>query len=153
MKLYWCPKTRASRIVWMLEELDEPYERVLVDLSDKEAPRPAGFLEASPMGKVPALADGEVKMSESAAICLYVADRYSSGKLAPTLDHPDRGRFLYWMMFTPACSRSSTSLRIASASCRQVSFRGWSSRTKDQLRMVTGPVSIPFRGLSVSDWA
>ena len=41
-------------------------------------------------------------MSESAAICLYVADRYASGNLAPALDDSSRGRFLYWLMFTPA---------------------------------------------------
>ena len=54
------------------------------------------------MGKVPALIDGEVKMAESAAICLYLADRYSPGVLAPEIDDPQRGRFLYWLMYTPA---------------------------------------------------
>ena len=53
----------------------------------------------------PALADeapnGTVYMADSAAICLYLADRYASGRLAPALDDPSRGRFLYWMTYTP----------------------------------------------------
>ena len=101
MKLFWCPKTRASRAVWMLEEAGLAYERVLVDLRDRTAERDPDFLAASPMGKVPALVDGEVRMADSAAICLYVADRYAPGRLAPALDHDDRGRFLYWMIFAP----------------------------------------------------
>ncbi len=101
MQLFWCPKTRAARALWMLEELGRPYERVTVDIRDP-GEKPQAFREASPMGKVPALADGEVRLSESAAICLYLADRYAAGELAPTTDHRDRGRFLYWMFFTPA---------------------------------------------------
>jgi hypothetical protein len=53
----------------------------------------------------------------------------------------------------PAASRSATSSRIARAIWAQVSERGWSSRTKDQLRMVTGPVSIPLTGRAERLWA
>lgn len=102
MKLYWCPKTRSVRLIWMLEELGVAYERVLVDIRDPTGERDAAFLEASPMGKVPALEDGQLRMSESSAICLYTADRYSSGTLAPRIEDPRRGKFLYWMFFTPA---------------------------------------------------
>jgi len=101
MKLYWCPKTRASRAVWCLEEVGEPYERVLIDVRDPDARNDAGFQAASPMGKVPALEDGEARLADSAAICLYLADRYAAGRLAPTIEEPDRGRFLFWMFFAP----------------------------------------------------
>ena len=86
MKLYWCPQTRSSRAVWMLEEAGVDYELVHCDITKPE--RTPEHLAASPMGKVPALEDGEVKMWDSAAICLYVADRYASGRLAPALDDP-----------------------------------------------------------------
>ena len=102
MKLYWAPRTRSSRAIWMLEEAGVDYELELVDIGNPERRDPKEFLEASPMGKVPALVDGDVKMSESAAICLYVADRYRSGTLAPAIDDPSRGKFLYWLMYTPA---------------------------------------------------
>lgn len=100
MKLYWCPRTRASRVVWLLEEAGIEYERVLTDVRNPDSTS-AEFRAASPMRKVPALEDGEVRMADSAAICLYLADRYASGRLAPAVDHPDRGRFLFWMFFTP----------------------------------------------------
>ena len=58
-----------------------------------------------------------------------------------------------WIIRMPEASRSRTSSRMARAICRQVTDRGWSSRTKDHARMVTGPVSIPFNGLRVRDWA
>lgn len=100
--LYWHAKTRASRAVWMLEELGEPYSLVDVDIRDAAAKdRTDGFQDASPMGKVPALADGAVRVADSAAICLYLADRYAAGRLAPRVDAPERGRFLWWMFFTP----------------------------------------------------
>ena len=124
MKLYWCPKTRAVRAVWMLEELGEPYERVFIDIRDPERPQNEGFDLASPMGKVPALADGKVHLAESAAICLYVADRYASGQLAPALDDDDRGRFLYWMFFTPGVVEPAMSEKFSGAEANRFSH-GW----------------------------
>lgn len=102
MKLFWAPQTRAQRGIWMLEEAGVDYELEEVDIRAEVRDDSAEFLRASPMGKVPALVDGEVAMSESAAICLYVADRYAPGRLAPLLDDPQRGEFLYWLMYTPA---------------------------------------------------
>lgn len=102
MKLYWAPQTRSARALWMLEELGVEYERILVDIRDPNREDSDEFRLASPMGKVPALVDGDVGMSESAAICLYLADRYAPGTLAPPADDPQRGKFLYWLMYTPA---------------------------------------------------
>lgn len=103
--LFWCPQTRASRILWLLEEMSEPFEVRLIDIRKPESRNDPDFLEASPMGKVPAIMDttpnGTVHMADSAAIALYLADRYPAAGLAPTLDHPKRGDYLYWMTFTP----------------------------------------------------
>lgn len=102
MKLFWAPQTRSARVVWMLEELGRSYEMEQVDIRANDRDDKVEFRRASPMGKVPALIDGDVAMAESAAICLYLADRYSRGLLAPAPDDPRRGRFLYWLMYTPA---------------------------------------------------
>ncbi len=126
MKLFWCPQTRASRAVWMLEEAGVTYERVTIDIRTPGAERPADFLAASPMGKVPALADGEVLMAESAAICLYLADRYAAGRLAPRLDDASRGSFLYWMLYTPAVIEPSMAEK-AGGLTPQPSRNGWGS--------------------------
>jgi glutathione S-transferase len=101
MKLFWCPQTRSARALWMMEEAGVPYERVKIDIRDRSAPRDPEFALASPMGKVPALADGEARFADSAAICIYVADKYPQAKLAPPIDDPKRGAYLWWMTFTP----------------------------------------------------
>ncbi len=112
MKLYWSPQTRSTRALWMLEEAGLDYQRERVDIQDPDRRNTAEFLEASPMGKVPAIVDGEVRMSESAAICLYLADRYAAGTLAPAIDDPARGKFLYWLMYTPAVIEPNMSERF-----------------------------------------
>ena len=102
MKLYWAPQTRSSRAVWMLEEAGVEFSVETIGIRDADRQDSAAFRAASPMGKVPALADGDVLLSESAAICIYVADLYAPGRLAPTIDDKLRGKFLYWTMYTPA---------------------------------------------------
>ncbi len=74
MKLYWCPQTRSFRALWLMEEAGRPYERVRVDIRKGEQNAP-WFRAINPMGKVPALADGEAKVAESAALCAYGAER------------------------------------------------------------------------------
>lgn len=102
MKLFWAPQTRSTRAIWMLEEAEIDYEMELVDIRSADRKDSDEFLAASPMGKVPAIVDGDVAMSESAAICIYIADRYGNTKLAPAVDDAARGKYLYWAMYTPA---------------------------------------------------
>ena len=102
MKLFWAPQTRSTRAIWMLEEAGIDYEMELVDIRSPDRQDSVEFLSASPMGKVPAILDGSTGMSESAAICIYIADRYAHGTLAPAFDAPERGKFLYWTLYTPA---------------------------------------------------
>lgn len=101
MKLYYCPQTRAFTSLWMLEEVGQPYERVRVDLRAPGHPTDA-YLEINPMGKVAALEDGGLGFGETAAILLYVADKFPRTGLAPAPTDPRRGRFLQWLMFTPS---------------------------------------------------
>ena len=82
MKLYWCPRTRSFTALWLMEEVGKPYERVLVDMAAGEQ-KGADYRAVNPMGKVPALQDGDVTMAEAAAICAYVAERNPDANLAP----------------------------------------------------------------------
>lgn len=100
--LYWSPHTRASRIIWLLEEAGLPYTIADVNVHDGSHRRNADFLAASPMGKVPAIRDGKATVFDSAAICGYIADRYPDSGLAPAPDHHDRARYWQWMVFTPS---------------------------------------------------
>ena len=102
MKLYWAPQTRAQRAIWILEEAGLEYDMEVIDIRAADRKDIAEFRAASPMGKVPAIVDGAVCMAESAAICMYIADRYAAGRLAPPIEDPRRGKYLYWIMYTPA---------------------------------------------------
>ncbi|WP_018699996.1 glutathione S-transferase family protein [Amorphus coralli] len=109
--LYWCPQTRSQRIAWLLEETGLDYERCKVDVRVPET-LPAEFRAASPMGKVPALRDGDTTVWDSAAICAYIADHYPETGLAPKPAHPDRARFLQWLIFTPSVIEPAVSERV-----------------------------------------
>lgn len=100
IKLYWYPKTRAMRALWMLEEAGVPFERVRIEIRDAQATLNPEFRAASPQGKVPALADGAVLINDSGAICAYIADTYPQAGLAPRIGDPQRGAYLQWLMFT-----------------------------------------------------
>jgi glutathione S-transferase len=95
--------------------MGEPFEIKKIDLHDKESRADPGFKLASPMGKVPAINDGAVNMADSAAIALYLADRYPAAGLAPPIEDPARGQYLYWMTYTPGVMEPAMAER----------FNGW----------------------------
>jgi len=99
--LYHHPFSRAAGVVWMLEEVGAPYDLHFVDMMAGGQKAPA-ILALNPMGKLPVLVDGDAVVTESAAIGLYLADRYAPGKLAPAFDDPARGTYLRWSLFSPS---------------------------------------------------
>ncbi|OSQ51153.1 glutathione S-transferase family protein [Marivita geojedonensis] len=90
----------ASLIVRLvLEELHLPYETALVDRRVSAQHRPA-YQKLNPAGRIPALETPDGPMFETAAICLWLADRHRDRMLlSPAPDHPGRGRFLSWLFF------------------------------------------------------
>jgi len=96
--LYYATQSRSIRALWMLEEIGQPYRRQRIDIRADDHPRPE-FLKASPLGKVPAIADGETTVAESGAVLLYLAERFPEAGLAPPAGDPTRGRFLQWLFF------------------------------------------------------
>src|SRR6202000_3344275 len=75
MQLYWSPRSRSFTALCLMEETGQPYERVLTDIS-AGAQKKAEYLAINPMGKVPALKDGDATLAEAAAICASVAHRH-----------------------------------------------------------------------------
>jgi glutathione S-transferase len=112
--LYHHPYSRAANILWPLEELGVPYELRFVDVM-KGAQKAPDIVALNPMGKVPILTDGEVVVTESAAICLYLGDRYSLGKLAPSPDDTARAAYLRWSLFSPSVIEPAASAKSAGA--------------------------------------
>ena len=101
MKLYYCPQTRAFTSLWMMEEVGQPYELVRVDIRAPGHPTEA-YKKINPMGKVAGFEDNGVGFGETAAILLYLADKFPQTKLAPPPTDANRGRFLQWLMFSPS---------------------------------------------------
>lgn len=102
MTLYWAPQSRSFTALWLMEEVGQPYERVLVDIRAGAQATPE-FRAINPMGKVPALKDGEAALAETPAICAYVAERHPDAGLTPPVGDPARARFLYWLFFYSGC--------------------------------------------------
>jgi glutathione S-transferase len=99
MKLYYNPKSRAVISKWMLDECGAAYEIVPIDFEKREHKAPE-FLKINPAGKLPALVDGNSNIFESAAICLYLADKFPEANLAPKIGAPERGRYLSLMVYS-----------------------------------------------------
>ena len=103
LKLFYVAFTRAGRARWMLEELGVPYELERIDPREKKENRTPEYLEkVHPLGHVPALrdSDGDVTMFESAAICMYLADKFPEKQLAPPPGSPARAGYYQWMVYS-----------------------------------------------------
>jgi glutathione S-transferase len=99
---YYAPHSRAGTVAWMLEELGAPHKLEILNLHKGEHKSPA-FLAINPMGKVPTIKHRGTVVTESAAICCYLADEFSQAGLAPAIGDPARGAYLRWLFFTPSC--------------------------------------------------
>jgi len=97
MKLYGFGPTRSLRALWGLKELDADFEFVPVNLLAGEHQRP-DFLALNPAGKIPVLVDGDLVITESAAIVLYLAEKYREKGLLPA-DLKARAQVYRWLMF------------------------------------------------------
>jgi glutathione S-transferase len=98
MKLYGFPPTRSIRVLWTLRELDVEFEFVNVDPSKGQLRDPE-FLAMNPAGKLPALVDGDFALTESVAICLYLAEKYPERGLLPSALRA-RAEVYRWLLFT-----------------------------------------------------
>lgn len=110
--LYHHPYSRAANVVWMLEEVGVEYQLHWVDIMAGAHKQPE-LLALNPMGKLPTLTDADVVVTESAAIALYLGDRYAAGRLAPALDDPARGTYLRWAFFTPSVMEPAAAARTS----------------------------------------
>jgi glutathione S-transferase len=92
---YTNPMSRGRIVRWMLEEVGEPYDTVLLDFASTM--KEASYLAINPMGKVPVIRHRDTVVSEAAAICAYLADAFPKKKLAPPLE--ERGPYYRWLFF------------------------------------------------------
>jgi glutathione S-transferase len=105
--LYTNPMSRGRVARWMLEEVGQPYKTEVLDYaSSLKAP---AYLAINPMGKVPALRHGDAVVTETAAICAYLADAFPQSGLAPSPGHRLRAPYYRWLFFTAGPFEAATS--------------------------------------------
>lgn len=122
---YTNPQSRGRIVHWMLEEVGEPYRTVWLDYDG--AMKTPEYLAVNPMGKVPALREGDTVVTESAAICAYLADRFPQRGLAPPPGDAARGAYYRWMFFTAgplemATTAQALGWRVPEGRSRMVGF-------------------------------
>ncbi len=101
LTLFHAPYSRSSTILWLLEELEQPYDLVLIDIR-AEGGAPESYRATHPHKKVPAVAlDGTI-ITERAAIATYLCDRFPEKGLAPAPSDPDRAPYLSWLVYCDA---------------------------------------------------
>ena len=98
--LHHCVSARSFRPLWVLEELGLDYRLVMHPFPPRA--HDPGFLDVNPLGTVPALVDGDIRMSESAAICQYLVERHGPSPLAVAKDDPAYGAWLNFLHFGEA---------------------------------------------------
>ena len=98
MKLYFAPNSRAVKIAWLLEELGLSYEIEKFNVGDR-ALRTPEYYKLHPMGRVPVLEDGNVKIYESGAIVQYLLARHGDGKLQHQIEDPAFPDYLQWLHY------------------------------------------------------
>lgn len=122
LSLCYHPYSRAAGTLWALEEAGVDYDLKVIDIM-KGAQKGPELIAKNPMGKLPTLVDGDIVVTEAAAIALYLADRYAPA-LAPAQGDPQRGTYLRWSFFAPSVIEPAVMAKHAGWAVKDVSA-GW----------------------------
>ena len=98
LKVHFAPNSRAGRIIWLLEELSLPYEvnKMVFHPSDLKSDE---HRKRHPLGRIPVLDDGDIRIYESGAIIEYIIERHKNGGLKPPIEDPNYPEFLQWFHY------------------------------------------------------
>lgn len=138
MKHYFNKTSRAVTTDWMLRELDVPCDQINIDIAagDNKSPE---YRKINPMQKLPALVDGEVVVTEVAAICAYLADRFPEKGLAPEIGSPVRGAYYRYLFIAGNTLEPALSLAALDIQHPQPASAGWGdiSRVLETVELMT----------------
>lgn len=101
LQIYHVPTTRGTRVIWLCEELEIPYQVTQIDFSASYRASPE-WRALHPVGKVPVMTDGDITIFESGAMMDYIHSRYGNNRLRPADDDPDYAYYLQWHWFAEA---------------------------------------------------
>lgn len=108
-KLFYYPRNASWAPHMLLEEMGVKYETILVDRKT-EAQKSSEYLKLNPTGRIPTLADGELVIFESAAICLHLCDKHPQFGLIPEVGEPSRAAFYQWLFYLTTSIQSELML-------------------------------------------
>lgn len=97
--LYHRPNTRSTRFIFLLEELEAPYEIRLVSIRTRDGGGAVDPANPHPHGKVPVISDDGIVVHESAAIALYLTDKFPKNCIGPLPGERERGTYLSWLAY------------------------------------------------------
>lgn len=97
--LFHRPRTRSTRFIFLLEELEAPYQIHIVTTRNRDGSGVVDAANPHPHGKVPAISDDGVIVFESPAIALYLTDRYPRNRIGPLPAEAERGAYLTWLAY------------------------------------------------------
>ncbi|MFV0280313.1 MAG: glutathione S-transferase family protein [Rhodoblastus sp.] len=100
LTLYHCTSARSFRPLWALEEMGLSYKLVMLPFPPRVFAK--DYLSINPLGTIPTLFDDDMRMTESAGICHYLATKHGPSPLAVDMDDPDYGRWLNWLYMSDA---------------------------------------------------
>ncbi|HEY2387980.1 MAG TPA: glutathione S-transferase [Candidatus Binatia bacterium] len=104
--------SRSQRILWLLEELEVPYEVRRYERDAQTMLAPASLRAIHPLGKSPVITDGDQTIAESGAIIEYLAGRYGGGRLIPPAGTPEHLRYVYWMHYAEGSAMPPLLLKL-----------------------------------------
>ena len=116
--LYHAPRSRSSRIIWLLEELGAPYTIEIVPIVRGDGTgtaAPDSYLAVNPLRKVPAIKVFDEVVYESGAICLYLTDSHQKHAVGPLPGSRDRAGYVRWLFFYAGALEPAATSR----------FQGW----------------------------
>lgn len=124
MKHYFNPMSRGVTTDWMLRELDVPHEQIIVDFIAGEN-KSEEYRKINPMEKLPALVDGDLVVTEVAAICTYLADKFPEKGFAPDIGSAKRGSYYRYLFLTGNTLEPALSLAASEIEHPQPQSAGW----------------------------
>ena len=98
LKVHFAPNSRAGRIIWLLEELELPYEVNKMAFHPKDL-KTAEHRKRHPLGRIPVLDDGDIRIYESGAIVEYIIERHKNGGLKPDIHSDEFPQYLQWFHY------------------------------------------------------
>eukprot|EP01052_Picozoa_sp_SAG31_P037621 SAG31_NODE_4888_length_2884_cov_1.624776_4_plen_140_part_00 len=136
LKIFHVPGTRSVRPIWLCKELDLPFDPIVIPF-DKSFRFSEEWLKINPVGKVPAMQDGELTMFESGAMVQYLVDKYGAGRLQPETGTLRHAEYLQWAWFAEA-----TMARVRDLLPGRASFHATIPHQERIIPLTRGNISI-----------